>query len=76
MKDRGLGAIKVDEREGAEAGAAGGVGRFDVGNFCGIAGCRLAGPIGNIKAISKLKVVFLRGKRECTTRLQIVKKPR
>ena len=36
FKDRGLGAIKVDEREGVEAGAAGGVGCFDVDNFCGI----------------------------------------
>jgi len=39
FKDRGLGAIKVDERGGDEAGAAGGVGCFDVGIFCEIAGC-------------------------------------
>jgi len=43
FKDRELGAIKADERGGAEAGAAGGVGCFDVGNFCEIAGCRSAG---------------------------------
>jgi len=43
IKDRGLGAIKSDERGGAEAGAAGGVGCFDIGNFCEIAGCRSAG---------------------------------
>jgi len=34
FKDRGLGVIKADERGGAEAGAAGGVSCFDVGNFC------------------------------------------
>ena len=42
--------MKVDERECAEAGAAGGVGYFDVGNFCGISGCRLAGPNGVISS--------------------------
>jgi len=36
FKDKGLGAIKVDERGGAEAGAAGGVCCFDVGNSCEI----------------------------------------
>jgi len=44
FKDRGMGAIKSDERGGTKAGAAGGVCCFDVGNFCEIAGCRLAGP--------------------------------
>ena len=44
FKDRGLGAIKVDERGGAEAGAAGGVGCFDVGNFCEGACSRLRHP--------------------------------
>ena len=38
FKDRELEAIKADERGGAEAGAAGGVGCFDVGNFCEGAG--------------------------------------
>ena len=42
FKDRELGAIKADERGGAEAGAAGRVGCLDVGNFCEGAGCRLA----------------------------------
>jgi len=50
FKNRGLGAIKIDERGGAEAGASGGVGCFDVGNFCEIAGCRLAGPNGVISS--------------------------
>ena len=50
FKDRGLGAIKVDERGGAEAGAADGVGCLDVGNLCGMAGCRLAGPNGVISS--------------------------
>ena len=44
FKDRGLGAIKADERGGAEAGAAGRVCCFDVGNFCEGAGCRSASP--------------------------------
>ena len=44
FKDRELGAIKADERRGAEAGAAGGVGCFDVGNFCEGAGCLSTGP--------------------------------
>ena len=44
IKDRGLGAIKADERGGAEGDAAGRVGCFDVGNFCEGAGCRSAGP--------------------------------
>jgi len=43
IKDRGLGAIKADERGGAEGDAAGRVGCFDVGNFCEGAGCRSAG---------------------------------
>jgi len=38
FKDRELGAIEADERGDAEAGAAGGVGCFDVGNFCEGAG--------------------------------------
>jgi len=50
FKDRGLGAIKADERGGAEAGAAGGVGCFDVGNCCEIAGCRSAGSHGIISS--------------------------
>jgi len=50
FKDKGLGAIKVDERCGAEAGAAGGVGCFDVGNFCEGAGYRSACPNGVISS--------------------------
>jgi len=50
FKDRELGAIKADERGGAEAGATGGVGCFDVSNFCEIAGCRLAGSNGIISS--------------------------
>jgi len=50
FKDRELGAIEADERGGAEAGAAGGVGCFDVGNFCEGAGCRSAGPNGGISS--------------------------
>jgi len=42
IKDRELGASETDERGGAEAGAAGGVGCFDVGSFCDGAGCRSA----------------------------------
>ena len=40
FKDRGLGAIKADERGSTEAGAAGGVGCFDVGSFCDGVGCQ------------------------------------
>ena len=50
FKGRVLGAIKVDERGGAKAGAAGGVGCFDVGKFCEIARCRSAGPNGVISS--------------------------
>ena len=50
FKDRGLGAIKADERGGAEAGAAGRVCCFDVGNFCEGAGCRSVGPNGVISS--------------------------
>jgi len=50
IKDRELGAIKIDERGGAEAGAAGGVGCFDVGSFCDGAGCRLADSNGGISS--------------------------
>jgi len=50
FKGRELGAIEADERGGAEAGAAGGVGCFDVGDFCEIAGCRSAGPNGVISS--------------------------
>jgi len=50
FKNRGLGAIKPDERGGVEAGAAGGVGCYDVGNFCEGAGCRLAGSNGVISS--------------------------
>jgi len=50
FKDRGLGAIKADERGDAGAGAAGGVGCFDVGNFCEIAVCRSAGSNGSISS--------------------------
>jgi len=50
FKDRGLGTIKADERGGAEVGATGGVGCFDVGNFCEIAGCRSAGSNGIISS--------------------------
>jgi len=50
FKDRGLGAIQADERGGAKAGAAGGVGCFDVGSFCEGAGCRSAGSNGVISS--------------------------
>jgi len=50
FKNRGLGGIERDERGGAEAGAAGGVGCFDVGSFCKGAGCRLAGSNGVISS--------------------------
>jgi len=50
FKDRGLGAIEADERGGAEAGAAGGVGCFDVGNFSDGAGRRSAGSNGVISS--------------------------
>jgi len=50
FKDRELEAIKADERGGARVGAAGGVGCFDVGNFCEIAGCRSAGSNGVISS--------------------------
>ena len=43
FKDRELGEIEADEKGGAEAGAAGGVGCFDVGNFCDGVGCRSHG---------------------------------
>ena len=33
FKDIEVGTIETDERGGVEAGAAGGVGCFDVGNF-------------------------------------------
>ena len=39
FKDRELGEIKADERGGAEAGAAGEVGCFDVVSFCDGVGC-------------------------------------
>ena len=39
FKDRELEEIETDERGGAEAGAAGGVCCFDVGNFCDGVGC-------------------------------------
>ena len=50
FKNRGLGAIKADERGGAGAGAAGGVGCFDVGSFCEGAGCPSAGSNGVISS--------------------------
>jgi len=50
FKDRELGALEADERGGAEAGAACGVGCLDVGNFCEGAGCRSAGPNGVISS--------------------------
>ena len=50
FKNRWLGAIEADERGGAEAGAAGGVGCFDVGRFCEGAGCRSAGSNGVISS--------------------------
>ena len=50
FKGTELGAIEADERGGVEAGAAGGVGCFDVGDFCEIAGCRSAGPNGVISS--------------------------
>jgi len=57
FKDRELGAIETDERGGAEAGAAGGV-----GNFCEIAGCRSAGSNGVISSDDERQ----RGKRVST----------
>ena len=67
FKDRELGAIEADKRGGAEAGAAGGVGCFDVGNFCEGAGCRSAGPNG---------VISSRGKKiqECLLRSNLSKR--
>ena len=50
FKDRELKGIEADEREGAETGAAGGVGCFDVGNFCDGVGCRLADSNGGISS--------------------------
>jgi len=50
FKNRGLGAIEADERGGAEAGAAGGVGCFDVSSFCEGAGCRSASSNGVISS--------------------------
>ena len=50
MKDREFGGIETDERGGAETGAVGGVGCFDVGNFCEIAGCRLVVSNGVISS--------------------------
>jgi len=50
FKNRGLGAIEADERGVVEAGAAGGVGCFDVGIFCECAGCRSAGSNGVISS--------------------------
>jgi len=50
FKNRELGAIKGDERGGAEAGAAGGVCCFNVANFCEGAGCQSAGPNGIISS--------------------------
>jgi len=50
FENRGLGAIEADERGGTEAGAAGGVGCFDVGSFCEIAGRRSAGSNGVISS--------------------------
>jgi len=48
FKDRELETIKEDKRGVAEAGAAGGVGCFDVGNFCHGVGCRSADSNGSI----------------------------
>jgi len=42
--------LKQTKRGGAEAGAAGGVCCFDVGNFSEGAGCRSAGPNGVISS--------------------------
>jgi len=50
FKDRELREIEADERGGAEAGAAGGVGCFDVGNFRDGAGCRSADSNGGISS--------------------------
>jgi len=50
FKDRELGAIKADERGGAEAGAAIGVSFFDVGSFCDGAGRRSADSNGGISS--------------------------
>jgi len=60
FKDRELGAIKADERGGAEAGAAGGVGCFDVGNFCEIAASTLV-----ISAKSQSHEMIVTANRTC-----------
>jgi len=61
--DRELGEIEADERGGAKAGAAGGVGCFDVGNFCNGVGCRSADSNGGIssEATSSGEATFLAG---------------
>ena len=50
FKDRDLRGIEAQEKGGAEAGAAGGVGCLDVGSFCEDAGCRLADSNGGISS--------------------------
>jgi len=50
FKDRELGAIEADKRGVAEAGDAGGVCCFNIGNFCVGAGCRSASPNGVISS--------------------------
>ena len=65
FKDRGLGAIEADERGGAEAGAAGGVGCFDIGNFCEGAGCRLAGHLIRSDERQRGKLITRISKESC-----------
>jgi len=50
FQHRELGEIEADERGSAETGAAGGVGCFDVGNFCDGVGCRSADSNGGISS--------------------------
>jgi len=67
FKNRGLGAIEADKGGGAEAGAAGGVGCFDVGSFCEGAGCRSAGSNGgkHVSASLLLRHLFLVAAVDC-----------
>jgi len=61
-----MGAVEADARGGAEAGAAGGDGCFDIGSFCNGAGCRSADYNGCISSEAMSK----RGKRVSAGLLQ------
>ena len=65
FEDRDLGDIEADKRGGAEAGAAGGVSCFDVGNFCDGVGCRSADSNSGISSDERR-----RGKRVSAGLLQ------